>query len=331
MKKIVKKIMSLTGALCLLLVLLCGQAFADPDGVILTPALEWATGDQSILFGNLQKKPVSIKLFDSSPDSTQPADEPTRSNDNEIPISVDGTPKGHGFMIDGVTYVSIREFGDMLDMPIEVAWDPEASILLATAEGFTLTLDPEAGYMTANDRCFYLPNKAHSVEGTIVVPIREMARCLSVEVEWEAETRSISIITPEDGPAFLTPAEEYYVEEDLYWLSRIIYSESGNQPMEGMMAVGNVVLNRVADPTCPDSIYEVIFDNRYGVQFSVTETGAIYLEPNERSVVAAKLCLEGYKVVGDCLFFVNPKTGSVGWFESTRVHYATIGEHAFYI
>ena len=141
MKKIVKKIMSLTGALCLLLVLLCGQAFADLDGAILTPALEWATGDQSILFGNLQKKPVSIKLFDSIPDSTQPADEPTRSNDNEIPISVDGTPKGHGFMIDGVTYVSIREFGDMLDMPIEVAWDPEASILLATAEGFTLTLE----------------------------------------------------------------------------------------------------------------------------------------------------------------------------------------------
>src|SRR5699024_8602041 len=104
-------------------------------------------------------------------------------------------------------------------------------------------------------------------------------------------------------------------EDDLYWLSRLINAEAGNQPLEGKIGVGNVVLNRVADPTCPDTIYDVIFDARYGVQFSVTETGAIYLEPNEESVIAAKICLEGYNVVEDSLFFLNPQISSKTWFE----------------
>ena len=97
-----------------------------------------------------------------------------------------------------------------------------------------------------------------------------------------------------------------------------------------MTGVGNVVLNRVANPTCPDTVYDVIFDDRYGVQFSVTETGAIFMEPTEEAVLAAKMCLEGYNPVGDSLFFVNPVIGASSWFSSTRTYVASIGEHDFY-
>ena len=31
----------------------------------------------------------------------------------------------------------------------------------------------------------------------------------------------------------------------LFWLSRVIYAESGNQPLDGKIAVGNVIMNRV--------------------------------------------------------------------------------------
>lgn len=75
-----------------------------------------------------------------------------------------------------------------------------------------------------------------------------------------------------------------YVEEDLYWLSRAIYSESGNQPMKGRIAVGTVILNRVADEAFPDTIQEVIFAPG---QFSPVANGTIYRTPDEKSVIAA--------------------------------------------
>jgi len=323
MCKQVKRSIAVMGVVCLLLVALCGQAFAASQASFLTHGLDWATGEQKVLPGDSQERDTSVTLFDS----TRPPDEP----DNVVPILADGVTVGHGCMIGTTTCVSIREFGDMIGCPIEVAWDPATGELRASAPGLLLVLDPDARFMTANGRCLYLPDGAHYVDGTLFVPIRELARCAGAGVVWDAEEHLVHLILPENGPVFLAPAEESYVEEDLYWLSRIIHAEAGNQPLEGMIGVGNVVLNRVADPSCPDTIYDVIFDNRYGVQFSVTENGTIYLEPNELSVVAAKICLEGYDVVGDSLFFVNPRTGAVGWFLSTRSYVATIGDHAFYM
>jgi N-acetylmuramoyl-L-alanine amidase len=182
--------------------------------------------------------------------------------------------------------------------------------------------------MTVNDRYFFLPYGALVIDGALCLPVRELAKAYQAEVLWDEPTASVSIVA--DDPAVLEGGAEFYGEEDLYWLSRLINAESGNQSLEGKIAVGNVVLNRLADPTCPKTIYAVIFDARYGVQFSVTENGTIYDEPNEESIVAAKLCLEGYNLAGDSIYFVNPEVGVSSWFMQTRVFIATIGEHDFY-
>ena len=58
---------------------------------------------------------------------------------------------------------------------------------------------------------------------------------------------------------------------DLYWLSRIIYAESGAETLDGQIAVGNVVLNRMASKEFPDSIPGVIFDRVDGIQFEPVE------------------------------------------------------------
>ena len=96
-----------------------------------------------------------------------------------------------------------------------------------------------------------------------------------------------------------------------------------------MMGVGNVVLNRVRDSSglFPNSIHGVIFQEN---QFSVVDSGSIYMEPKPHCVVAAKLCLEGYNTVEDCLFFINPSICSSYWFDTYRVFYASIGDHDFY-
>ncbi|MDO4825774.1 MAG: cell wall hydrolase, partial [Bacillota bacterium] len=117
-----------------------------------------------------------------------------------------------------------------------------------------------------------------------------------------------------------------YPEEDLYWLSRAIYSESGNQPMAGRIAVGTVILNRVADPAFPDTIKDVVFAPR---QFSPVANGTIYHAPDERSVVAAKLCLDGVREAEPCLYF--NVTTMYSWADRSRTYYCTIGGHNFYL
>lgn len=82
-----------------------------------------------------------------------------------------------------------------------------------------------------------------------------------------------------------------YTENDLYVLSHIISAESGNCSEEMMIAVGSVVLNRVADDRFPDTIEEVVFQ-KDPVQYSPTVNGTYWNEPTEGAVKVAKKLLE---------------------------------------
>ena len=100
--------------------------------------------------------------------------------------------------------------------------------------------------------------------------------------------------------------------------------------MTGKIAVGNVVLNRMRSGQFPNTIYGVIFDKKYGVQFAPTANGAIYKTPNADSIIAAKMCLEGYSLSSDILYFFNPKYASGSWITQNREYAFTIGNHVFY-
>ena len=102
---------------------------------------------------------------------------------------------------------------------------------------------------------------------------------------------------------------------------------AGNQPLDGKIAVGNVVLNRVASPRFPNSVYEVIFQRN---QFTPAANGSINRTPSAESVVAAKLCLDGANTAGSALYFVNP-TVAPGWASRNRPYVATIGAHALQV
>ena len=57
--------------------------------------------------------------------------------------------------------------------------------------------------------------------------------------------------------------------------------------------MGNVVLNRVASKQFPNTIYDVIFDTKYAVQFEPTANGTVYNTPSKDSISAAKRVLAG--------------------------------------
>ncbi|MGI5978093.1 MAG: cell wall hydrolase [Oscillospiraceae bacterium] len=251
-----------------------------------------------------------------------------QSAENTAPVYINGIKAADGVNFNGAVYLAIVDFFDAACIRTSIVPDDETDVLTVTSDDLILTAADGQKYVTINGRCFYVPDGLQKIDDKPALPVATLAVSLGYTVAWDAQTNSVSLTAEDAVP--LEPAATYYNAEDLSCLSHLINAEAGNQPMEGKIAVGNVVLNRVADPTCPDTIHDVVFDNRYGVQFSVVTTGGIYAEPNEESVAAAKACLEGANVVGNALYFVNPTLASSKWFDQTRTFIATIGEHDFY-
>ena len=225
-------------------------------------------------------------------------------------------------VIDQTVYVSY--------WPIVQALYPDAAAVWAnhraevTTEGLALYIKPGAKYIEANGRYLYVPDGVKSDGCNILVPVRVLCKALGAGVTWDSAACAIRI-TSGSGP--IVSGDEYYQADVVYWLSRIINAESGNQPLSGKIAVGNVVMNRVASPRFPNTVYEVIFQRN---QFTPAANGSINRTPNAESVIAAKLCLEGANTAGNALYFVNPNVSPGSWAARNRPYVATIGAHAFY-
>lgn len=225
-------------------------------------------------------------------------------------------------LIYGQTYVSYMPIVKALYPDAVSQWTGERTIV--TAAGLTMEIPINQPYFIANGRYLYLPQGNTIIDNLTMLPVRSLCAALGADVSWDPVGFCV-VITAGEGP--IAPAEIAYNSEDLYWLSHIINAESGNQPLEGKIAVGNVVLNRVASSIFPNSIYEVIFQKH---QFTPTANGTIRLEPNAESIIAAKLCLDGANTVGNALFFLNPRTAPNSWASRNRPYITTIGAHAFY-
>jgi N-acetylmuramoyl-L-alanine amidase len=91
--------------------------------------------------------------------------------------------------------------------------------------------------------------------------------------------------------------------------------------------VGGVIINRIASPIFPDTVYDVLFDRRYGIQFTPAYSGAIYCTPTEECVIAAKIALDGGNTAGDALYFAST---THCWAARSRPFEMEIGNHYFY-
>lgn len=139
----------------------------------------------------------------------------------------------------------------------------------------------------------------------------------------ESGIPSTGVLASRSGQA---PARKpSYTEEDLYWLARVISSEAKGESMEGQIAVGAVVMNRLRDPRFPKTVKEVVLAQG---QFDPVRFGAIGAEPAPSAVEAAKRALQGENPVPEALYFYNPNTATDQWIRSLRV-IKRIGNHAF--
>ena len=217
------------------------------------------------------------------------------------------------------TYVSLREMVQAVRPGIYVEWNGTRAMVWA--ENLHLTATPGDCYITANGRYLYVPEGVKLENGAVMVPVRVLAKALDATVTWNADS-GIAITT---GSGALKPAEQFYNSDDLYWLSHIISAESGNQTLVGQIAVGNVIMNRVAANNCPNTIKGVIFQRG---QFQPVQNGSVYNTPYPISVIAAKLVLDGAVAIDNAMFFCQSRLG--GWMARSRPYVTTIGAHAFY-
>jgi len=119
------------------------------------------------------------------------------------------------------------------------------------------------------------------------------------------------------------------LREDVLLLARAIYAEARGESFTGQVAVGAVILNRVASANFPNTIKEVIMQrNSHTVQFTPVADGSINLTPDETAIRAALEALKGADPTGGALFFYNPDISSDRWITTLPV-VTRIGNHVF--
>lgn len=111
----------------------------------------------------------------------------------------------------------------------------------------------------------------------------------------------------------------------VYILAQVIEGESADEPYEGKVAVGAVILNRIESPEFPNSIPGVI--NQMDA-FEAVSNGQYQRPLSEESMQAAVDALHGHDPSGGALYFWNPAKSTSKWVWSRPV-VTQIGNHVF--
>lgn len=242
----------------------------------------------------------------------------------ETPVYVDGLLSCRGYTVGSNTYVSLEAISAVLGYDTAAYFDNEINTLTVEVGGIVIEACSSDQYMSANGRYLYLPDGYMEVEGSFIVPMDAVAKIFTLSVSWNEELGAYDLGTANEQ--ILQSGDEYYNEDDIYWMSRIITWESGNQPVAGQIGVGNVILNRMGSSRFPDTLKDVIFQPG---QFNPAQNGVIYRDPYDISVVCAKLVYEGYNTVGDALFFQVGRYWE-GDMNSSTTWVMSIGDHNFF-
>ena len=216
-------------------------------------------------------------------------------------------------IIESEVYLPVRAVCETLGGGIR--WNAERGEAVAIYKGVHLI-----NGVIVNDKLMVSQETVRSVFKVSVVYYPELS-VVSIDHGAAPTTRQLREILPKHAG---------YDNEDLYWLSRIVEAEAKGEAYTSRLAVANVILNRMSSPAYPDSIYDVIFDKKHGVQFSPVSNGSIYNEPSETSRLAAIDALEGRNNAPGALFFMNPKYATSFWMQNNREYAFTIGAHNYY-
>ena len=214
----------------------------------------------------------------------------------------------------------------------------EVTVVEASGEFLLITTDSTLGYVQKSGiEVSYGLDTAITIEEETAIKEAEAAEEARRRAE-EAAQAAAQAAQDKYANMAVTNREPYSATpEEIHLLAAIIYWESGWEPYEGQLAVGNVVLNRVLQPrfkqnTITDVIYApgqfsgVIVNGAISERFQ----GVLNLtneQLNQRGCYDAALAvLSGVNNIGDLNFFNNVKKANFAKCTS----YTIINNHYFY-
>ena len=333
-------------AFCSLLAVLIAVSFilpalaTDADGNVELSAATQAEDDAEVQDEADAGEPDAEVPDDADADA-EAEPEPEPEPEPKSFVYLDGAPQFVEYELrNGTTYVTVSSFMAVADPQavveeengvvtvssarVEKVVDDEGNSTDVVKETLSMTVSSQVPYIVANGRYLYAKDSIVTVNGQVAVPIRKLALVFNLDVGYDAEARAALLIHVQGRSAYIQPGDNYYDGDTLYWLSRIIHAESGNQVLEGKIAVGNVVMNRVNSSLFPNTLYGVLSQKN---QF-VSPNTLSKKNPNSESVVAAKLVMDGAEVLPTALFF--NRTGLLSYAAKNRAFVTTIGNHDFY-
>ena len=108
-------------------------------------------------------------------------------------------------------------------------------------------------------------------------------------------------------------------------LARLISAEARGESYQGQVAVGAVVMNRIAHPSFPNTMAGVIYQRG---AFSCLGDGQFDQPVAQSAYQAARDVMNGYDPTGGAIYYFNPATATSQWIWS-RPLLVTIGRHRF--
>jgi len=245
-----------------------------------------------------------------------------------IPVYMNGLLLSRAYEWGDLCYVALRPICVWADL--DMRWTGDAEHLTLELDGLKAECRVGDQYFTAEGRYLYAPDNWFVRGGDLYLPLYVLCKLLNLRSVLQGGALYL------DGSELrvLRGGEDYYdlnyPTEDIYWLSHIIGSEAGIEPMEGKIGVGNVVMNRIKDPDFPSTVFDVVYDYEHTIQFEPVSKGTIHDDPKQEDIIAAYMVLEGANTAGDCIYFVNPDFGSF-WFDNNLDFVMRLGRHNFYV
>lgn len=152
--------------------------------------------------------------------------------------------------------------------------------------------------------------------------VRNFQRSVGITVDGIAGSTTLLYLGLDSGSS--SPSTQYS-SSDVQLLAMVISAEARGESYEGQVAVGAVVLNRVAHPSFPDSISGVVYQS--GAFSCVYDSN--WSEPVAESAKRAAIdAINGWDPTGGAVFYFNPdKTNDA--FMHSRPVITIIGNHRF--
>ncbi len=304
--RMIEKLAAVFCALCLTAGVMSGVVFARGNE-------EAAAAEAEETLELTEPQATFVILDQVAPETASPVPEVV-DNRTSVPLIVDGEERGICAVADGVPLVAPDTFCRALGLGVTISSWGDATFF--SGDGYSLSAEPGALYFIFNNRYLFVPDGVAEQGGQLLLPVELLAECFGVTAAWDLTAWTVTVQADEIVP--LEDGSTYYVETDVYWMSHVIYAEAGNQSLLGQIAVGSVVMNRIADEAFmgQDSVYDVIFAKN---QFEVVINGMIYMEPSESAVIAAKLALDGADAADGATYFATFDFGDgyecVKWIE----------------